>query len=74
MTEIDRIFRDLPVHLTVPQLCQALGVSRGTVYEWLKTGVVPAYKMGSTWVILRDEVLEHVRSTRNIPAAPTGDN
>ena len=67
MTEIDRIFRDLPEHLTVPHLCKALGVPRGTVYTWLESGVVPAYKLGSKWVILRDEVHEHMRNSRNTP-------
>jgi excisionase family DNA binding protein len=39
-----------------------------TAYKWLREGTIPAYKVGSTWVILRDELKELVASGHNLPA------
>ncbi|RUP87612.1 DNA-binding protein [Dermabacter sp. HSID17554] len=36
------------------------------VYKWLKEGVIPAYKIGSTWLILRDELKETLRAGADV--------
>ena len=71
MTEsrLDELFDRYPEHLTVPELAEVLGVKRTTAYRWLQTGVVPAYKVGGAWVILRDEVRDWVAAGRNAPLA-----
>jgi excisionase family DNA binding protein len=66
-SRLDELFDRYPEHLTVPQLAEVLGVKRTTAYKWLQTGVVPAYKLGGAWVILRDEVRDLLASGRNMP-------
>jgi excisionase family DNA binding protein len=71
---LDERFAELPENLTIEQLAEVLGVKRATAYQWLNRGVVPAYKLGGTWIIYRDEVREHLIKSRNIQApteAPT---
>lgn len=73
MTRVDDLFDQFPKHLTVEQLAQVLGVTKNTAYKWLQAGYVPAYKVGGgpggrpAWVILRDEVKDHLLARRNRP-------
>ncbi|MGN7704974.1 helix-turn-helix domain-containing protein [Cellulosimicrobium composti] len=53
---VDELFEGLPKHLSVEQLADVLGVTRNTAYRYLKGGQIPAYRVGTSWVILRDEV------------------
>lgn len=71
---LDDRFAELPTNLSIEQLAAALGVKRPTAYQWLNRGVVPAYKLGGTWIIDRDEVRDHLRKARNIPAPPEQTN
>lgn len=64
---LDELFERYPEHLSVPQLADVLGVRPSTAYRWLQVGIVPAYKVGGAWVILRDEVRDLVASGRNLP-------
>ena len=78
-SRLDELFDGYPEHLTVPQLADVLGVKRTTAYRWLQTGIVPGYKMGGHWVILRDEVRDMLASGRNAPPdeeprPPSGDS
>jgi excisionase family DNA binding protein len=62
---IHELLGDLPRRLSVPQVAELLGVGEPTVYRWLRDGEIPAYKVGSTWVILRDEVCDHLEVRHN---------
>ena len=65
---LDKLFEGLPERLTVDQLAQVLGLGDRTItYRWLRDGIVPAIKLGKTWLILRDDVKEHLRSQYNVP-------
>jgi excisionase family DNA binding protein len=64
---LDTLFEGLPVRLTVAQLTEVLGLSSTTVtYRWLRDGRVPAIQLGSYWLILRDDVKEHLRAHYNV--------
>ena len=65
---LDELFDRYPEHLTVPELADVLGVKRSTAYKWLQDGIVPAYKVGGAWVILRDEIRDLLASGRNLRA------
>jgi len=66
VSRLDDLFAPYPEHLSVEQLAQLLGVTRLTTYRWLQRGVVPGYKMGDrAWLILRDEVRDHLAAKRN---------
>jgi excisionase family DNA binding protein len=66
-SRLDELFGRYPEHLSVPQLADVLGVRPSTAYKWLQTGIVPGYKVGGAWIILRDEVRDLVASGRNLP-------
>lgn len=64
---LDELFASYPVHLSVRDLAEILGIRRSTVYKWLNEGRIPAYRVGSAWVILRDEVKETIAEGHNMP-------
>ena len=46
----------------------------GTVtYRWLRDGIVPAIKLGKTWLILRDDIKDHLRANYNVPHSTDDD-
>ncbi len=57
---LDDLFSAYPVHLNVSSLAAVLGVTQKTAYEYLQAGDLPAYRIGTRWLILRDEVKEFV--------------
>lgn len=67
MSRLDELFEGLPRHLTVEELASVLGVGKQTAYNWLSRGLVPGYKVAGTWVIVRDEVRDHLVAHRNRP-------
>lgn len=71
---LDELFDRYDEHLTVPQLADVLGIRRTTAYRWLQEGIVPAYKRGGAWVILRDEVRDWLAEGRNVPPTPSSDS
>lgn len=73
---LDRMFASLPEKLSIDQLTDLLNLSSRTVtYKWLREGNVPAMKIGGSWLILRDDVREHLEASYNIPRPSTaGEN
>jgi len=65
MSHLDDLFADYPASLTVAQVSEVLGIGRATAYKWLNEGTIPAYRLGSSWVILRDEVKDVIAAGRN---------
>lgn len=65
MNHLDNLFANYPEHLSVADVTAILGIQRSTAYKWLKEGTIPAYQVGATWVILRDEVKNAVAAGRN---------
>ena len=43
-------------YITIPQLAKVLGISRVTVYRKVKSGQIPAHKIGRTYVIADSEI------------------
>ena len=70
MSQLDDLFADYPEQLSIAQLMEVLRIQRSTAYKWLREGVIPAYRVGTSWVILRDEVKDAVAAGRNSPRAP----
>lgn len=61
---LDDLFKDLPERVTVEQVAETLGLTNKAVYRYLSTQVIPGYKVGRHWLILRDEVKDAVASSR----------
>ena len=43
-------------YITIPQLAEMLGVSRVTVYKKVKSGEIPAIRVGHAYLISNDEI------------------
>jgi len=59
------VFAELPSRLSVEETADVLGLDRQTTYKWLQEGRIPAYKVGRSWVILRDEVKDVLEAGSN---------
>ena len=63
---LDALFEGRPEKLSVQDVADILGMTKPGVYKWLKDGVIPGYKVGSSWFILRDELKETLRAGANV--------
>lgn len=68
---LDALFAGRKDTLSVPEVADMLGMTKPGVYKWLHEGVIPGYKVGSTWFILRDELKETLRAGANLRRPPT---
>ncbi len=66
MTHLDDLFADLPDTLRVSQVAKLLGKTNQGVLRWISTGVLPAYKLGDTWFILRDDLRDAMAAGGNV--------
>jgi len=69
---LDALFEGLRPTLTAPEVAELLGMTKQGVYNWLRDGTIPGYKLGSTWFVLRDELKEALRRGANAPRAQAG--
>lgn len=67
---LDALFAGLPPTLTVEDVSELLNISRQNTYAWLREGVIPGYKIGTTWRVIRDELKETLRRRANVPHRP----
>ncbi|PCC27075.1 hypothetical protein CIK76_18915 [Glutamicibacter sp. BW80] len=66
---LDALFADQPAMLSVDEVATLLNASRQNVYSWLREGVIPGYKIGTTWRVLSEELKETLRVSQ--PGKPT---
>lgn len=64
---LDALFADRPETLSVEEVAQLLNISPQNTYSWLRNGVIPGYKIGNTWRVIRDELKETMRLGANSP-------
>ena len=69
-SRLDELFSDLPLRLDIGQVAELFGMSTQGVYKWVRTGVIPAYKIGDKWVILRDELRDTLATGSNLAQRP----
>lgn len=62
---LDALFEDRPAVLSAPEVADLLGMTRQGVYHWLRDEVIPGYKVGTIWFILRDELKDTLRKGAN---------
>ncbi|UOR03724.1 helix-turn-helix domain-containing protein [Hymenobacter aerilatus] len=48
--------------LTIPEVCKEFGVSKTTLTEWTKNGIVPFVRLGRRMYFERSQVLEAGRT------------
>lgn len=69
---LDALFEGRPATLSVQDVADIFNVSKPGVYKWLKDGVIPGYKLGVTWFILRDELKEQLQAGTNTRRPESG--
>jgi len=42
--------------LIVPDIAKFFGVSKKTIYEWCKLGLLPAFKIGQEWMVRQSDL------------------
>lgn len=62
---LDALFADLPPMLTADEVAELLHLTRQNTYTWLRDGVIPGYKFGSSWRVSREELKDLMRNNRN---------
>lgn len=62
---VDKLFEGRPATLTAGDVADVMGVSKQAVYKWLHDEVIPGYKLGNTWFILRDDLKDTMRAGSN---------
>lgn len=62
---LDEQFAPYGSTLSTKELGEVLGVSEQTVRRWLAEGIIPAYKVGPSWVAFTAEVRDWLREQRN---------
>ncbi len=59
--------------LTITDVCAQLKIKKGTVYQLIHTGALPAFRLGRTYRIEQED-LQHFKDTRKavVAAAANG--
>lgn len=65
-SRLDELFDGLPKRLGVHEVAELLDMTTQGVYKWIHSGTIPAYKLGATWIILRDELRDAIASGSNL--------
>ncbi|MGL4340141.1 MAG: helix-turn-helix domain-containing protein [Rhodoglobus sp.] len=69
-SDLDALFDELSKTLNVSEVAALLGMTKPGVYKWIKEGTIPAYRVGSTWFILRDELKHTLEAGANTHRGP----
>ena len=55
--------------LSIPEVCQELGMGKSWVYRRLKSGEIPSIKLGHNIKVKREELEQYLESQRHQPSA-----
>lgn len=80
-SRLDEVFEGVPKLLGIQEAADLLGMTKRGVYQWIRHGVIPAYKLGSLWFVVRDDLRDSLAAGLNSPvmqvepdAGPTHHN
>lgn len=62
---VEQLFAKYPPILSAKDVADALQLNNKTVYDYLQSGELPAYQVGTRWVIVRDEVVASIERRSN---------
>ncbi len=54
--------------LTVDEVAKLLKLSKITIYRLIKTGEIPAYKVGASWRINKEDLENYIESKKKLRA------
>lgn len=64
MTRIDELLDQCPERMSAKDVAEVLGVTQRTVSTWLLNGDLPGYRLPGTWLVMREELRDYLRSRR----------
>lgn len=64
---VDDLFEGLPPTLSASTTAEILGLSKKGLYDLLDRGIIPAYRLGGRWYVIRDELKRTLREGSNLP-------
>lgn len=64
MTALRRHLADYPQRMSVEQVADILRVTPNTAYRWAREGRLPAYRVGGAWIVIKEELINHLDSRR----------
>lgn len=67
MNRLDELFAGLPARMRIHEVAVLLNMTDQGVQKWVTAGVIPAYKVGRSWIILRDELRDTLAAGSNHP-------
>ena len=53
--------------LSIPELCQELGMGKSWIYRRIRSGEIPSVKLGRSIKVKRDDLEEYLESRRHRP-------
>lgn len=65
MSELDALFAQYGDTMTPEQVSALLHLKTPTLYEAFRAGRLPAYKIGGNWVVVSQELKNHLIENRN---------
>ncbi|MBM3714655.1 MAG: helix-turn-helix domain-containing protein [Actinobacteria bacterium] len=63
---IDQLFEHDPPTIGPTEVAARLNTTTRTVYTWLRDGIIPGYKLGTSWFVIVDELKAELRKGANI--------
>jgi len=70
--DADPVAPELPTYVTPDEAAEMLGVSRNTINNAIKRGQLPGAKIGNTFRIFRDDLVEHFKAATGGNGAQQG--
>jgi len=67
MAAEDDYWEALPETLSSRDLQELLNMRQTTVSAWLRDGKIPGHRIGSSWIVFRNEVRAWLESTSTVP-------
>ncbi len=52
--------------LTVDEVAKLLKLSKITIYRLIKTGEIPAYKIGASWRVNKEDLENYIESKKKL--------
>ena len=50
--------------ITIDEVCAILKMSKRSIYDWCKQGIIPSFKIGSTWRFSRVDLNDWIEKKK----------
>ena len=71
---LDGLFEGYPKRMSPQDVADVLGLTNQGVYKLIRSKAIPAYKLGGSWMILRDELRDAIAAGSNLGESASHDD